>query len=461
MCIDCNKVINKKYTTKYVIEIYQGKGCNINNIGNFTYSNQYVNIPYYCPKNHLCQNTDFKSFKNKINGYVCNECSGRTLWNEEKVIKHYEDKGCKIIDKEVFKYEHAHQKIPYLCPKKHLNTQTAFNCFLKKDIYVCLQCSDTCPWTTQQVIKLYENRKCTIKNVQNFTFKNSNQKIPYYCKENHLNKNVTFSSFLKKTRCSECHDIITWDTEKVIEIYILHDMKIVNENIFKYKNNRQIIPYKCVKGHLCNNVSFDKFLQKKFKCKCCNKENNKGENHHRYIERTKQYIDKVSISNRYRRMLKHLLSETNIKKSKQTNEYLHYSQEDLYKYLQDHLSNQICDIYIGLLKLKYPEKKTIKQVEHYFPVANFIKYNIIDPKIVHCLDNLSYMEKYKNLSKHDYVNPYEFKKWLKEKWDIDIKINWDFHADFIKFFKNTTSENRKLLKKGIRIKMKWDDYTIN
>ena len=78
-------------------------------------------------------------------------------------------------------------------------------------------------------------------------YENCNTHIPYICNRNH-NHYTTWDNWKQNYRCPYCSKNITKTTKEIKELFLIEGYTIT-DIVWKYKNSRELIPFKCPQNH--------------------------------------------------------------------------------------------------------------------------------------------------------------------------------------------------------------------
>jgi hypothetical protein len=292
-------------------------------------------------------------------------------------------------------------------------------------------------------------------------YTNSQSNLAVICPNQHETK-ITWNNFQKGQRCKFCAGNVKYDLQKVKEIFSNKNCELLES---KYKNNNELLEFKCRCGNI-SKIRLSDFLRNRF-CKNCKAKTNSeklrtpeakiadicqkhdcqlirswiqckktrieyickcGNQTEAYLTNFKNYPncwecgkkkksgtncymydpdrDAVKMRKRFRKMcgqfIHRYMRATGEKKTRYTHELLGYTPQQLQNHILNHPNMKLCE-----------EKEW--HVDHYFPIQAFLDAGIYDLKIINCLPNLRPMPGPENLSKADRYDEKEFKKWLSEK----------------------------------------------
>ena len=218
---------------------------------------------------------------------------------------------------------------------------------------------------------------------------NSHTKMRYRCHCGNISY-ITFSGFRYARGCMQCNGNPKYTLEEVTKIFADGGCELLSD----YKGNKSPLHYICSCGRE-SEISLVKFMMGR-RCRDCGLR--VGPKHGNWNPDREMIALNKKVKRRYYGFIYTLLKG---KKNATSSEILGYTISEL----KDHLVN-------------HPNWESVKDdkwsVDHIFPVKAFVEHNILDPKIVNCLDNLQPLSQSENSAKGDTYDREEFKKWLQK-----------------------------------------------
>ena len=175
--------------------------------------------------------------------------------------------------------------------------------------------------------------------------------------------------------------------DQLKELFVKHNC-ILLEN--EYKNNKVSMHYICKCGKL-SKVCLSAFLLGK-RCMQCG------------IEKHKKPLAKLNflMKKKCASALGITLEAIGIKKNTKTSKLLGYGVAEL----REHITN-------------HPNWEQLKDkkwhLDHIFPISAFVEHNVLDLKIINCLENLQPLSPEDNMSKKNKYDKTSFQSWLLTK----------------------------------------------
>lgn len=243
------------------------------------------------------------------------------------------------------------------------------------------------------------------------SYKGSSHKLEYICSCG--NKDfVYWGNFSRYGRCKKCSAISGGKKKKFSQEFV--------ENYF-YENDCQLLDkyvdantplkYKCSCGDI-DRIRFSKFKQGQ-RCRSCKykkiSEKGKqriGSKNPRWNPDREYVALNKTIHIKFNSMISYFLSESKVRKDCKSEDFVGYTRKEL----KEHIIN-------------HPDWGKVKDkkwsIDHIFPVKAFLDHQILDPKIIHSLDNLRPMLLQLNIQKSGKYCKDKFKIWLLKK-GIDL-----------------------------------------
>lgn len=225
------------------------------------------------PKSYICQKCQQTIYVQRLrpeNKY-CKSCvRSFEISSYLEIVKHFEERGCVLLTPEE-DYINTNTKIEYKCKCGNLSTTTVGG-FKTGTSYGCSNCySYVKKGTTKEEIFNEFKNKCEsegitlITTIQNF---NHQEKIKYICKNNHQSE-TNLRNFQEGARCEKCSvSAKRLDVKVISSFFEDHNCEWLDN---EYKNNKQILNYRCKKCNSQYTVTYNNAKKPKFipchKCK--------------------------------------------------------------------------------------------------------------------------------------------------------------------------------------------------
>ena len=155
------------------------------------------------------------------------------------------------------KYINAHQKLDYICPKKHKHSISWSNWQKGKK---CPYCANRRPIDIKFVRESFIKEDYILLTTE---YKNNRQKLDYICPNGHKHS-INWNNWQQGKRCPHC----TGNNKPTIE-FIISEFKKENYVLLttEYINNRQKLNYICPRGHK-HNITWHNWTQNQ-RCPYC------------------------------------------------------------------------------------------------------------------------------------------------------------------------------------------------
>jgi hypothetical protein len=224
---------------------------------------------------------------------------------------------------------------------------------------------------------------------------NNRTKIKYMCKCGNIST-ITFGDFKHGRRCGcKIKDFAKKRRHSIEFIKNVFNQKNCILLEINYLNTHHPMRYICVCGKE-SKISFAAF-QSGRRCKEC------GINKNRHPQYPLNHVMKKKCQS----LLKNTLIAIGKRKITKTKILLGYGTQELWEHIVNHTNWDRV-------------KKTKWELDHIFPISAFVKYNILDIKLINSLDNLQPLEATENNKKRNKYNKTEFEDWLKRKGAYDL-----------------------------------------
>lgn len=216
--------------------------------------------------------------RQKINIDCCNnrECASKkqsliTRTPLEDVISYIEKEGYKFVDT-VGEYKNSTSSLILECSNGHklsyvINQfQQGRRCSICKGTYQ----NDH---TFEEVFEYFESQGCQLLDEIYVSMKTP---LNFICECGNYSK-ISYYDFLQGHRCKNCGGNKKHTYAEVIEFFNKNNCILLSK---EYKNCKDLLDYKCSCGNQ-SKISLSNFLRG-VRCNKCYRENNKGENHHKW-----------------------------------------------------------------------------------------------------------------------------------------------------------------------------------
>jgi len=256
--------------------------------------------------------------------------------------------------------------------------------------------------TVEYIRGYFEEQGCEMLEEE---YKNNRTKMKYICSCGSISQ-ISFDNFKKGHRCMKCGGNENFTLEYVYNCFKDEGCELLEK---KYINRHELMKYKCICGNI-DKISLANFKQGK-RCRSCGIVKLSGDNHYLWIKDRKIFKENYKFRKKCRNLLTKTLSKINQKKTDKTYNILGYTAEEL----KDHI--------YGHSNWKNIKNDQDFHIDHIFPIKAFLDYDIKDPQLISCLDNLQPLSKKDNLSKYCKYDKKEFENWLKDMILQDIVKN--------------------------------------
>ena len=381
-----------KRTTVEVAKYFKQQGCILLD----EYTGALNKMKYQCS----CGRISSINWNHFSQGKRCG-CGSREKYDIEKVIKIFEKENCVLLTN---KYINYNTPLEYLCKCGKLQYKSLGN-FLKNKL--CIECgikknSGKNHWKYQSYKNVYDyfqSQGCEL--ITKFEEQVvSDLNLEYKCKCGRITVSK-WTNFKRGDRCGYCHSrgrVKPFTLEEVKELFTKEECELLAT---EYKNAFVKMIFICKCGTI-SKVNLNKFQLGQKQCIKCSIAKRSGDKHFAW----KSDREKVMYNKLFRKKCHGILYRTLEKQSKKKDGHCHdllgYSPRQLYERFSRH-----------------PNWKEVKNkkwnVDHIFPIEAFMENNIIDVKLINCLENLRPIIAKENHSKHDTYNKDDFKYWLETK----------------------------------------------
>lgn len=220
----------------------------------------------------------------------------------EEVCRFFDDNGCKLLST---KYINSKSKLNYICTCGNEDIKT-FNRF--KEGQRCKQCGvekahKNTRYSFEFVKQTFEENNCMLLSVE---YKNGRQKLDYICSCGNKAE-ITFSEFIKGSRCAECGykktaEKLSFSQEKVEQIFLDANCKLLSQ----YKNSSTKLKFQCECGNISHTI-LHAFMNGT-RCKECGIKKTKEKQSHNYgfIKREFEKEGCILLSEEYINTMTHL-----------------------------------------------------------------------------------------------------------------------------------------------------------
>lgn len=254
--------------------------------------------------------------------------------------------------------------------------------------------------TLEHIKEEYKKHGCELLDL---LYKNNRTKMKFKCSCGNI-YHKSFDNFQVSPRCRRCaNKAIAEDhkhnPEEVKQFFANNKCELLEG----YKDTRLPIKYKCECGNV-SKISFDNFKHGK-RCQQCKKNKLSGKNHWNWKSNRHAIQEAKTIRKKCYKAVRSTIQKIGTIKNDKVHNLLGYTPADLQKHLSQF------SIWPTLQNGQW-------HLDHIFPIQAFIDFNIIDIKLINCLDNLQPLTPKDNLSKNDTYDASQFKKWLIEKASI-------------------------------------------
>jgi hypothetical protein len=363
----------KQYTKEFVEGFYKQNDCELLE----QYTNAARSLKYRCKCGMIAQN----SFCNFIKNSYCWNCAARKQsFSQEYVETCFKDRDCELLDV----YVNNRTRLKFRCKCGEFSTIT-FASFHNKGCY-CEVCGGKKKLTIEYLKLKYVEIGCELLEEN---YKNARTKMKTKCSCGNIFQ-ISWNNFQKGKKCKECGrrklaEFFKLSHEQVKQFFENNRCKLLTNF---YVNAQQKLDYICKCGRQ-SQITYNNF-QRGRRCMQCKLDNIRAK------------FGDPKFMQRCRAMLRRILKELNMVKKDETHKLLGYSG----KQLQEHITS-------------HPNWDTVKDkiwhIDHIFPVKAFCDYNLLDIKLINCIDNLQPLTGEDNLKKNAKYSKEEFEVWLKSK----------------------------------------------
>ena len=240
--------------------------------------------------------------------------------------------------------------------------------------------------TQEYVYNYLKERGCQLLSI----YKGSKEKFQYQCECGNISE-ITFHDFQAGKRCGCGIKRFADERRHTIDFakkfFEDRGCKLLED---KYKGTHIPMRYicSCVRE---SKISFASF-QAGRRCKECG---------FAKLRRPNAKLNYL-IKKKCQAMLRETLKAIGKIKNTKTKILLGYGVKELWQHITTHPN--------------WPLVKDIKwHLDHIFPITAFVEHNIMDLKIINCLDNLRPLDAVENMKKHNKYDKNDFINWLKSK----------------------------------------------
>ncbi len=328
------------------------------------------------------------------------------MFNKKLTTEEFINK-CMIIhdnkyDYSLVNYINNKTKVKIICKEHGIFEQKANN---------HLNLKQGCP-NCKGGIKLSQNifiKKAKLKHGNKYNYSkvkyiNSDEKIIIICKE-HGEFLQSPKKHLFNKNCPICSEEIR--RQKRLKNDLISVQKIFKNNNCELLENKYIncdfpMKYICSCGNK-SKITLYSFQQGQ-RCRSCAIKRMSGENHHNWNPDRELLFNRRLIKTKIRSILNRTLKIKHNLNKRDIEKIIGYKWEELIKHLQKQ----------SLYELWLQDSKNY-HIHHIIPINKFLINNIIDPKIINALDNLTILTKKENLhlkdkcSNEDFINYLNFK----------------------------------------------------
>jgi hypothetical protein len=227
----------------------------------------------------------------------------------------------------------------------------------------------------------------------------SKLKLEYKCKCGRI-AYTKWNNFKSGKRCGYCNPkgrVKKFSYDEVVVVFKNNNCQLLET---KYTNSGTPMLFKCSCGEI------DKVTLNNFKyghrCHKCAIEKRIGIKHFAWRSDRNKLKLELKFRNKCHGYLYRTFRAINSKKDDHSRNILGYGHKELQFYITSH-----------------PNWSKVKDgkwhIDHVFPIAAFVEYNITDVKLINSLDNLQPMSQHDNNCKKDKYDKASFEKWLASK----------------------------------------------
>jgi DNA-directed RNA polymerase subunit RPC12/RpoP len=171
------------------------------------------------------------NWTNFSQGYRCAYCSGRSIVTHERVEAAFSKEGYQLLDR----YESKKKKLTFICPQGHQH-EISWDNF--NSGYRCAYCSGRIV-THEQVEQAFEKEGYKLLS----EYKRNTTKLKFICPEGHEHS-ITWADFRSGCRCAYCAGKIV-DLEEVKAVFETAGYTLLNS----YERADKKLKYICPNGH--------------------------------------------------------------------------------------------------------------------------------------------------------------------------------------------------------------------
>jgi len=320
---------------------------------------------------------------------------GRHSYYEVEQI--FKENGCELLSKE---YHNQEEKLRFKCHCGNISDIKLKHFIQSKQCKKCgyKRIGNRRRLPYEYVKKFYEDQGCKLISSE---YNDVWEDLEFECLCGNVDKK-SFAAFKMTPLCSSCISRKKSEVQKFSHDYVknyFEDNKCKLLSI-KYENSWTPLDYICEHGHK-SKTCFSEFIRG-HRCRLCSYEKKRGPGNWNWIKDREKLQENNLFKVKIRNMLKCCLLITGMKKNNKTEIMLGYTSQDLKSHIQKHPNWPIL-------------QDCLWHIDHIFPISAFVEYNIRDPKIINCLDNLRPIACHDNLVKNCKYSKDEFEKWLKNK----------------------------------------------
>jgi hypothetical protein len=304
---------------------------------------------------------------------------------QEFIVSYFKEKGCELLDL----YENNITPMKFICGRCKQISEITFSSFKRSSH--CFKCSPSRKLTIEELKDKFKEANCELLDQQ---YCRSSKKMKVRCQCNNVFF-ISWNNFKKGKRCKKCWSkkaasLFKFSLEQVTKIFEENGCKLLSDS---YINSQQVLDYICKCGRK-SKIRYTNFRKGK-RCRQC------------YADKIRSKHGDKKFIRKCRSILLNSLKQTGLKKTDSTFKLLGYDGEQLKQHITYH-----------------PNWEKVKnlswQIDHIFPIKAFCDYNILDLKLINCLENLMPVTDTYNRRKSGKYNKDKFEKWLSSKGIIVI-----------------------------------------
>lgn len=310
----------------------------------------------------------------------------------EEVEKAFSDRGWTLLSDN---YVDAHTHLDAICSNGHMTSTTWMNFRRGRG---CRECDPNSRIPTIEEVKIeFANQGCQLLEDQ---YKNNAEPMKFKCSCGEIGTS-SYWKFRNGQRCQKCkikrisakNSIPFAEKQKFCES---NGCKLLSEWT---EDRRTYIEYQCGCGKIAK-ASWGNF--KRFpNCWECGKRKKSGDKCYLWNPNREQVRLNKLFQKRCYNLLSRSLKAVGLDKNAHKHEILGYTPNEL----KDHILNHP----------QFNPDWEEWHIDHKFPIYAFIEHNILDLRLMNCLENLQPMEGKENEGKGARYDKDQFKDWLKEK----------------------------------------------